>query len=737
MKTNRFGHEQHEVAPAAQFARFRRDTERQNDVRSCITSPSCLQYLGYREVGRLAFVARRWCFLASWYDTAAAGTMWHAVCLSLAYEFGVYVPNLALHEWRDLFFGMILPARDRWGVAPTIDADSFKLRVSIRFRPGAASEASVMVPLHQRLLVLKAGETLMEAHPEKYCCALLGGLMRDPVMLPSGRVCERQVVVLQLRRSKKDPFTKVPLSKEMLVPQEQLKAEIREWRENEGGVNVRDKEHLKVNKDGLAKLSKQIGGDAALELFDAVVDAERLIAKTKRKGKARPKASSALRQLDDYDDDFSEHSSDGEQDAEEETEAETAQATTPAAPEEENFCVLTKQQTHEETARVQEQRHTAEARARDKPRVLEVGPNKVIVFQPGKGAKPFLFSNCWDGGDDAEVYANTAQPALFSVMNGKNACVMCYGQTGSGKTHTMFGADPSRPSGVAMQTLCDMFPAVESLRSNGVETKLTVRYVQIYCKSVSCLLTGSKIDMLTRDIDGVPTLHMKGSMERTIACMQDVHDVFAEGASRKRFAETKMNRNSSRAHTVLMVEVTQTLLRDNITKSGVLTLVDLAGSERVKKSGAGASHTQLFREAVSINQSLLTLGRCIEGMVRGSAHLPFRESRLTQVVEPALIGGKGCVTSVIVCCRMDEDHASETLQSLFFAESCSSVSAGARLAAASPTSAIQWIDSALAKLQQQQSDGPSEAVEELSRQIRVLKIKRDRISALSKTVVSP
>lgn len=105
---------------------------------------------------------------------------------------------------------------------------------------------------------------------------------------------------------------------------------------------------------------------------------------------------------------------------------------------------------------------------------------------------------------------------------------------------------------------------------------------------------------------------------------QEVYRILERGSEKRRTAETKMNANSSRSHTVFAVTVfiNQTSIDgDDMLKIGKLNLVDLAGSENIGRSGAVDKRA---REAGQINQSLLTLGRVITCLVERSPHVPYR-----------------------------------------------------------------------------------------------------------------
>jgi kinesin family member 5 len=118
-----------------------------------------------------------------------------------------------------------------------------------------------------------------------------------------------------------------------------------------------------------------------------------------------------------------------------------------------------------------------------------------------------------------------------------------------------------------------------------------------------------------------------------------------------------MNERSSRAHTILLLNISQRLPGSDTLVRSHLHLVDLAGSERIKKSKA---HGVRKNEAVGINTSLLVLGKCIAALVEGKQHVPYFECKLTMILKAAF-GGNSRTTAIITC-HSDDIHADESVQ---------------------------------------------------------------------------
>jgi kinesin family protein C1 len=153
---------------------------------------------------------------------------------------------------------------------------------------------------------------------------------------------------------------------------------------------------------------------------------------------------------------------------------------------------------------------------------------------------------------------------------------------------------------------------------------------------------------------------------------------FLDRALRQRATKaTKCNDQSSRSHCVLIVRFEKTDLETGATKAGALHFCDLAGSERLAKSGSGEDPEKL-REAQAINKSLSALGNTMSALVGGGRHVPFRDSKLTFLLQECFTGdGK----SLLVCALSPEsDNVGESVGSLRFAQTVSQVTSKGKCA---------------------------------------------------------
>ena len=120
-----------------------------------------------------------------------------------------------------------------------------------------------------------------------------------------------------------------------------------------------------------------------------------------------------------------------------------------------------------------------------------------------------------------------------------------------------------------------------------------------------------------------------------------------------------LNDRSSRSHCLIRVHYTRKKPGTAATATSKFLFVDLAGSERIGRSGVqGAGQA----EAIGINDSLTTLGRVVNALVKKQAHVPYRESPLTMLLRDSLAGK--AVVRVVICVAAGVEHAEETVCSL-------------------------------------------------------------------------
>lgn len=203
------------------------------------------------------------------------------------------------------------------------------------------------------------------------------------------------------------------------------------------------------------------------------------------------------------------------------------------------------------------------------------------------------------------------------------------------------------------------------------EFSVRVSFLELYNEELFDLLAPIE-DTKTKTLRLFEDSHRKGSViiqgleEVLVNNKQEVYAVLERGSQQRKTAATLMNATSSRSHTIFTITVhmkeNSSVEGEEMLKIGKLNLVDLAGSENIGKSGAVAFRA---REAGSINQSLLTLGRVISALVERTPHIPYRESKLTRLLQDSL-GGK-TKTSIIATISPASVNIEESLSTLDYA----------------------------------------------------------------------
>ncbi|XP_063738269.1 kinesin-like protein KIFC3 isoform X8 [Eleginops maclovinus] len=259
------------------------------------------------------------------------------------------------------------------------------------------------------------------------------------------------------------------------------------------------------------------------------------------------------------------------------------------------------------------------------------------------------------------------QSLVTSCIDGFNVCIFAYGQTGSGKTYTMEGAGDN--PGINQRALRLLFSEVTE-KAPDWDYKISVSMVEIYNETLRNLLGENPSDKLDIKLnpDGSGQLYVPGLTEFTVQSPEDINQVFELGHMNRATACTNLNEHSSRSHALLIITVSGFNAATGNRTLGKLNLVDLAGSERIGKSGAEGSR---LREAQCINKSLSALGDVINALRGKHSHVPFRNSRLTYLLQDSLNGDSK--TLMMVQVSPLPVNVSESVCSLKFAQRVRSV----------------------------------------------------------------
>ncbi|KAL4450674.1 hypothetical protein ABPG77_001030 [Micractinium sp. CCAP 211/92] len=264
----------------------------------------------------------------------------------------------------------------------------------------------------------------------------------------------------------------------------------------------------------------------------------------------------------------------------------------------------------------------------------------------------FRFDDVFDERvDNSQLYEQAVQPLVGTIFRGGKGTCFAYGQTGSGKTYTM--------SPLPLRAAGDIFSIMQQPNFQGLS--LHVSCYEIYGGKVFDLLNGRrKLDVRE---DGRRRVQVVGLREVAVGSLTVLQQLCDHAASARSTGSTGANDESSRSHSILCFA-----LRTNTEPSktvGKLSFIDLAGSERGADTYDNDKQTRL--EGAEINKSLLALKECIRALDADARHIPFRGSKLTEVLRDSFIG-KNARTVMIANVSPNSCSCEHTLNTLRYAD---------------------------------------------------------------------
>ena len=261
------------------------------------------------------------------------------------------------------------------------------------------------------------------------------------------------------------------------------------------------------------------------------------------------------------------------------------------------------------------------------------------------------------------IFDIVAKPLISAAFEGINGTLFCYGQTSSGKTYTMEGVPTdSDLMGVIPRMMQLIFDTINSGNPD-IEYSVKCQYYQIYNEKIQDLIDTRKTDLAIRE-DKNKGIWVEDCTEEYVESEQEMFNFFQNGASNRAVASTKMNALSSRSHSLFAVIIYQRNIITESSKTGKIYFVDLAGSEKMSK--AGIEGNTMLKEAQNINKSIMTLGMVINALTKGAKHVPYRDSKLTRVLQESL--GGNSLTNLIINCSPNMSNQPETLNTLRFGQ---------------------------------------------------------------------
>jgi len=277
----------------------------------------------------------------------------------------------------------------------------------------------------------------------------------------------------------------------------------------------------------------------------------------------------------------------------------------------------------------------------------------------------FTFDKVFGPSSTQETLFQEVSEFVQSALDGYNVCLFSYGQTGSGKTHTMQGSGSGSMRGVIPRAMQQVGMYKTELEAKGWEYKMEVSFIEIYNETIRDLLREGAEQKHEIKIDLSGGVHVTDVNMVSVDPnnVEQVEHIMEEAARHRSVGQTAMNERSSRSHSVFALHLKATNASQGTCLKGTLSLVDLAGSERLDRSGATGSQ---LKETVAINKSLSSLTDVFVAIGNKQSHIPFRNSKLTYLLQPALSGdGK---TLMMVNLSPTEESFHESLCSLRLAK---------------------------------------------------------------------
>ena len=307
---------------------------------------------------------------------------------------------------------------------------------------------------------------------------------------------------------------------------------------------------------------------------------------------------------------------------------------------------------------------------------VEVKGNDQVIVKDHENAKvedkKYNFTQVYHSGASQEAVFKDSESLMTSVLDGFNVCIFAYGQSGTGKTFTMEGNEEH--PGLVPRAMARIFEDVSSREAN-YQHDCYISMIEIYNENIRDLLRDGKTDTskLKYDImrDPLVGMYVKDLTSEQIHTASHAKALIAQGNKNRAVAATGLNDQSSRSHMIVTLTVRTQNKKAGDNYVGKLSLVDLAGSERLAKSQTTG---QAQKETMAINKSLSALGTVIASLATSEKHVPYRDSKLTYLLQDSL--GGNSKTLMFVNVGPAQANCGETINSLNFASRAKSVALG-------------------------------------------------------------
>lgn len=285
-----------------------------------------------------------------------------------------------------------------------------------------------------------------------------------------------------------------------------------------------------------------------------------------------------------------------------------------------------------------------------------------LTLESSEKKEEFTFDSVFAPGTQEEVFED-CQDLVQSAVDGYNVTMFAYGQTGAGKTYTMYGTPGDE--GTAPRTIKEIFRVLEVGQHRYAYTVMA-SMMELYRNDLVDLLNKSDVKTakkLTVRQEKSGLVSVDNLIEEQCEDAEALDKLLKRGTDQRTVAATAMNSESSRSHLILSIRIVSVNRETKETTRGKLLICDLAGSERIGKSQVVGD---MQKEAIEINKSLTALGDVIEALTKGNKSVPYRNHKLTQLLQDSL--GGASKTLMFVNCSPASSNYEETVMSLKYAQ---------------------------------------------------------------------
>jgi kinesin family protein 13 len=283
--------------------------------------------------------------------------------------------------------------------------------------------------------------------------------------------------------------------------------------------------------------------------------------------------------------------------------------------------------------------------------------------------------------DQNAVFDKVGKEILENAWAGYHCCLFAYGQTGSGKSYSIIGYGSNQ--GIVPRTAEEIFKRINQTKSPNKIYEVTTSMMEIYNEKIHDLLVAGSYQkeggLKVRE-NKTLGVYVEDLSKWPVQSFADISSKIEEGNRNRTIASTALNSTSSRAHTIITIELRQVDKTTDkaVSRHSVIYLVDLAGSERVGKSDTKGDR---LKETCSINKSLSALGKVISTLAerdstkKSNVVIPYRDAVLTRILQNAL--GGNSKTLMICAISPAMENYDETLSTLRYADQAKKIKCNA------------------------------------------------------------